>query len=177
MNENNNDKYENNNDNNENKNNNYTNFYTVMAVPNDVIDVTENVTAVTLSSVQNNNLRPQSFSFLTDKTNHVDDSTQKDVEKLMENENNGITMVNNCHNNGNNNGIQQHHANEGNDQVYTDDNACTINIAEFDEDEEELTFQDEINQTTDDEINIKFNTRIHATHHLTPTSSKELKCL
>ena len=78
-----------------------------MAVTDDVIDVTENVTAVTLSSVKNNNLRPRSFAFFTDKNKntHVDDSTKKDVEKLKENENNGITiMVKNCNNNGNNNG-------------------------------------------------------------------------
>ena len=186
-NENNNDNYENNNDNYENSNNNNKDYDKVLAVTDDVIDVTEivtdvtpNVTAVTFSvtNEETKNLRPRRFLFLTDKniTKHVAHSTQKDVEKLSENDDNenkpnGQTMVNNWQNNGNNNGIQQHHANVRNDQLHAADNerTSTPNIVDVDKNEDEINFNDEIN--IDDEINIKFNTRAHATNHLTPTSS------
>ena len=176
-NENNNDKYENNNDNDENNNNNLEEYDKVMAGTDDVTAVTENVPDVTenFTKVTENVTTVTENVFLTDKnkTNRVDHSTKKDVEILSEHgnngktmvnncQNNGKTMVNNCQNNGTNNGKQQHRANTRSDQVHMVDSgsASTINIADVDEHEDEINVHDEINKD-DDEINIKFNTRVH----------------
>ena len=70
----------------------------VTDVTQNVTDVTQNVTVVTSSVTNELSLKDKN------RNTHVTHSTKKDVERHSENENNGTTMVINCHNNGRNNG-------------------------------------------------------------------------
>ena len=70
----------------------------VTDVTQNVTDVTQNVTVVTSSVTNELGLKDKN------RNTHVTHSTKKDVERHSENENNGTTMVINCHNNGRNNG-------------------------------------------------------------------------